>query len=303
VVPERTEENWQSQGSCGYIHPPLSMQSLQVTIDQCPRVVVVCGSGRILNKVCKDIMQFFQLLLDALSNQGQWNPAAIESQLILMSSMIKEYHACFDGIWFSRFVRMGQGGPLEMITTHEVCAVSNRGRDSNCLTWLLTFNSCHCLFQASMDALVHVVDHTSKHFEADCLGWRDVISSAHNLHTCHDLERFAAMCNNGHESVEGEYYLYKNWQSSFLGRPTYIRIRNGVEGHEKVEGREDKGSDNESWGGSIKSTCGCNYFLMYHQWIAYFKWLQFHPEEAARYHQFGVCVYASFLHCLVLING
>jgi hypothetical protein len=31
--PERTEENWQSQGSCGYIHPPLSVQSLQVNMD------------------------------------------------------------------------------------------------------------------------------------------------------------------------------------------------------------------------------------------------------------------------------
>jgi hypothetical protein len=31
--PERTEEDWQSQGSCGYIHPPLSVQSLQVTMD------------------------------------------------------------------------------------------------------------------------------------------------------------------------------------------------------------------------------------------------------------------------------
>jgi hypothetical protein len=31
--PERTEENWQSQGRCGYIHPPLSVQSLQVNMD------------------------------------------------------------------------------------------------------------------------------------------------------------------------------------------------------------------------------------------------------------------------------
>jgi hypothetical protein len=33
--PERTEaeENWQSQGRYGYIHPPLSVQSLQVNMD------------------------------------------------------------------------------------------------------------------------------------------------------------------------------------------------------------------------------------------------------------------------------
>jgi hypothetical protein len=31
--PEWTEENWQSQGRCGYIHPPSLMHSLQVNMD------------------------------------------------------------------------------------------------------------------------------------------------------------------------------------------------------------------------------------------------------------------------------
>jgi hypothetical protein len=31
--PEWTEEKWHSQGSYGYIHPPLNVQSLQVTTD------------------------------------------------------------------------------------------------------------------------------------------------------------------------------------------------------------------------------------------------------------------------------
>jgi hypothetical protein len=154
-----------------------------------------------------------------------------------------------------------------------------------------------------MNALIHVADHTNKRFEADCLGWRDVISSANDLLTRHDLGRFAALCNNGHEFVEGEYYPYKNWQFLFLGRPTYIRIRNGVKGNEEVEGSNYVGSDDESWGGSTESTGGCKCFLAYHQWIAYFEWLQFHLEEAARYHQFEVCAYASYFLCYVLICG
>jgi hypothetical protein len=116
-----------------------------------------------------------------------------------------------------------------------------------------------------MNALVHVVDHANKCFEANHLGWRDVISSANDLLTCRDLGRFAAFGDNVHESVEIEYYLYKNWQFLFLGCPTYIRIRNGVKGHEEVEGCDYVGSDNKSWGGSIKSTGGCEYFLAYHQ--------------------------------------
>jgi hypothetical protein len=71
-------------------------------------------------------MQFTHRLLDALGNQG-WNAAAIKGQLNQMSSMIKEHHARFGSVWFSRFVRMGLGGPLRMITTCKVCAVSNRG--------------------------------------------------------------------------------------------------------------------------------------------------------------------------------
>jgi hypothetical protein len=78
-------------------------------MDQCPRVVVVHGSGQILNRVCEDIMQFSQWLVDVLGNQGQWNAMAIKSKLNQMVSMIKEYHEYFDGIWFSGFVRMGQG--------------------------------------------------------------------------------------------------------------------------------------------------------------------------------------------------
>ncbi len=52
---------------------------------------------------------------------------AIEGQLDQMSSMIEEHHAHFKGVWFSGFVRMGQGGPLEMIATRKVRTVSSGG--------------------------------------------------------------------------------------------------------------------------------------------------------------------------------
>jgi hypothetical protein len=105
-----------------------------------------------------------------------------------------------------------------------------------------------------------------------------VISSAHNLLTCHDLERLTALCNDGFDAIEGEYYLFEHCQSSFVGCLAYIWIRNGVECQE-----EDNESNDEGWGGSNKSKGRREYFLAYHQWIAYFEWLQFHPEEVARY--------------------
>jgi hypothetical protein len=115
-----------------------------------------------------------------------------------------------------------------------------------------------------MNALVHVVDHANKCFEAHCLGWRDLISSANDLLTCRDLGRFMALCNEGYDTVEAEYYFYKNWQFSFLGRPTYVPIRNGVKGHKEDKESNYVGSHDGSWGGSIEFTGGCEYFLAYH---------------------------------------
>jgi hypothetical protein len=54
--PEQTEENWQSQ-------------KFTSNYGSKPRLEVVHGSGQILNRVCDDIMQYSQLLLDALGNQ------------------------------------------------------------------------------------------------------------------------------------------------------------------------------------------------------------------------------------------
>ena len=154
-----------------------------------------------------------------------------------------------------------------------------------------------------MNALIHLVDHANERFEADRLRWRDVISRANHLLTCRDLGGFVALFNRSVHAVEGEYYLYENWQFLFLGPPTYIWIRNGVKGHEEDKESNYVGSNNGNWGGGVKSTSGRKYFLAYHQWIAYLEWLQFNPEDAARYRQFEVSVYASFLYCLVLIIG
>jgi hypothetical protein len=95
-------------------------------MDQYQQVVVVHESGQILNRLHENIMQSSQRLLDALGSQ-RWNAAAIEGQLEIMSSMIEEHHEHFTGVWFSGFVRMGQGGPLGMITTRKVRAVSSWG--------------------------------------------------------------------------------------------------------------------------------------------------------------------------------
>ena len=107
-----------------WIHPTTLVHAeFVVHMDQRQRVVVVRGSGQILNSIRKEIMEYSQRLLDALGNQG-WNARAIKDMVDQMSDMIKEYHESFEGIWFSGFVWVGQEGPLEMITTRTVHAVS-----------------------------------------------------------------------------------------------------------------------------------------------------------------------------------
>jgi hypothetical protein len=92
-----------------WIHPStLVPAKFTSTIDQCQQVVVVHGSGRILNRLCEDIIQSSQRLLDALGSQG-WNAAAIKGQLELMSSMIKEHHERFTGFGLVDLLGWGNG--------------------------------------------------------------------------------------------------------------------------------------------------------------------------------------------------
>jgi hypothetical protein len=52
-----------------------------------------------------------------------------------------------------------------------------------------------------MKALIRVVDHANERSEADCSGWRDVISRANHLLICRDLGGFAALCNQSFDPV------------------------------------------------------------------------------------------------------
>ncbi len=73
-----------------------------------------------------------------------------------------------------------------------------------------------------MNSLTHIVDHGNECFEANCLGWRDVISRANHLLTCHDLGGFATLCNQSFDALEGEYYLYRTVNScSLYPLPTF----------------------------------------------------------------------------------
>ncbi len=81
-----------------WLHPTTLVHAeFVVHMDQCQRVVVVRGSGQILNSIWEEILEYSQRLLDALGNQG-WSAMAIKDVVDQMSNMINQYHESFKGI-------------------------------------------------------------------------------------------------------------------------------------------------------------------------------------------------------------
>jgi hypothetical protein len=97
-----------------------------------------------------------------------------------------------------------------------------------------------------MSTLVHVVGHANECFEADCSGWRDVISSAHDLLTHCDLGRFEALCNESYDAMEGGYHLYKNWQFCSLD----ALLRFGSEMESRVTRKTKRAT---TWGATMET--------------------------------------------------
>ncbi len=79
-----------------WLHPTTLVHAeFVVLMNQGQRVVVVCGSGQILNSIWEEILEYSQRLLDALGNQG-WNTMAIKNMVNQMSEMIEKVFGLVD---------------------------------------------------------------------------------------------------------------------------------------------------------------------------------------------------------------
>jgi hypothetical protein len=133
--PEQKEEKWHSQGSYGYIHPPLYVQSLQVTTDQRQRVLVVCGIVKfIMARGQRVVVNFTGDSLDALwvalmAHAGRLNsllkPSWPDAEKVYeeMYDMVDTlmFHAV-NQKWIGAFAKIG--GTEEMVTSQAIHAVS-----------------------------------------------------------------------------------------------------------------------------------------------------------------------------------
>jgi hypothetical protein len=140
--PEQTEDTWHSQGSYGYIHPPLYVQSFQVTTDRCQRVVVVHGIRKfIMARGQRVVVNFTQDSLDALCMalmahaerlnsllEPSWpNAEKVHEEMYNMVDTLM-IHAV-DQKWFSAFTKIGK--MVEMMTSQEIRVVSWGGSFGN----------------------------------------------------------------------------------------------------------------------------------------------------------------------------
>jgi hypothetical protein len=131
----------QSQGSYGYTHPRstlVSVQSLQVTTNQCQTVVVVCGVGKfIMARGQRVVVKFSQDSLDALRAallahaerlnsflEPSWpNTEKVHEEMYNMVDTLM-IHAV-DQKWLSAFAKIGS--TEELVTSQEIRAVSWSG--------------------------------------------------------------------------------------------------------------------------------------------------------------------------------
>ena len=107
-----------------------------------------------------------------------------------------------------------------------------------------------------------------------------------------DMKRLQKYCNKSDRRFHaGDSSLYEDWKGSFVGDAEYLKIFTGFSGEEGPEiigsgyssdnfyPRMHDGPDNS----------GQEFYLAFHQWNAFEKWLTKHPECAASVRAFKVC--------------
>ncbi len=92
------------------------------------------------------------------------------------------------------------------------------------------------------------------------------------------MERFEEMCEDGLLGP-GDYGLFEDWLDINRLRDGYIRIRDGL----VLVGEVPEMNDEENfYNNGPYQACVCEFFLAYHQVVAYHWWLLLRPTELER---------------------
>ena len=108
-----------------------------------------------------------------------------------------------------------------------------------------------------------------------------------------DMKRLKKYCDKRDRRFHcDDGSLYEKWKWSFTGEAVYCKIFTRWSGEERPEMFES-GHDSDNFDPGMfdgPDNSGKDYFLAYHQWNAFEKWLTRHPECAAKVWAFKVCL-------------
>ncbi len=101
------------------------------------------------------------------------------------------------------------------------------------------------------------------------------------LLTKRDMHRFKKLCKGGHLILE-DYRIYEDWSSINKSRERYIRIKDGLLSEGEVQDMNDEENFYDE-----------DFFLAYHQVVAYQRWLSFRPADLERFREFEVSFFSA----------
>jgi hypothetical protein len=138
--------------------------------------------------------------------------------------------------------------------------------------------------QALGNAVISCIYAAHTKYESNLLDWQQVVEISYCLFMRQDMERFQEMCKDGLLGP-GDYGVFKDWSTIVRSQDGYIRIRDGLvsEGEIQEMNNEENFYDEGPYQARV-----CEFFLAYHQVVAYRWWLLFHPTKLEHYCKFKV---------------
>jgi hypothetical protein len=151
--------------------------------------------------------------------------------------------------------------------------------------------------QATGNAVISCIHVAHTIYESNLLDWQRVVEISYCLFTRQDMARIQEMCKDGLLGL-GDHGIFEDWSAIDGSRDGYIRIRDGLVSEGKIQEMNNK--ENFYNKGPYQAHV-CEFFLAYHQVLAYHWWLLFRPMDLERYCECEVSlVRVMYIACLLI---
>jgi hypothetical protein len=184
--------------------------------------------------------------------------------------------------WFSSYALVE--GAEVMLTTPEIRAVSLSFCLSTCNEVLTNRIFANTFLQAAGNVIISCVQAAHEKYQLNPPDWQQVIERGWHLLTKRDMRKFKNLCKDDLLGP-GDYGIFKDWSAINKSQKKYIHIKDRLvlEG-EVQEMNEEEFSYNE---GPYEERIH-GFFLVYHQVVAYHRWLLFCSAELEHFCEFEV---------------